>query len=436
MRKILLTGWLLCTAAAIHAQNFVLKGRVQANPMPTEAQFIGGPGDILNKVEIDAKGNFTYTADVDKLTFGNLHIQGVCYQILPFVPNLKTEVSIDARNGDDAARVEFKGRMLEIYKAHIGVKLPQADGSQGFEAMTRQMQAHIDSVCQALQKLKMPDLTEAEMRRMKAAMQQAQSTYGVTLSEAGRDIKSDAAYNQYMQQMPIESLRDAMTYLMWYAGGTKAEPHWADMLAEAKRHITNTEVTDQLIRQLLPQIGNQVKDQQQLGSIYAAARNLASTPEMKAYVDKQKELNTRLGTGKPVIDTQLVAPDGQTTVQFADYVRGKVTYVDVWASWCGPCVAEIPHLAELVKEYQGNADLQVVSISIDSTEKPWLEKINKDKPAWAQYLCKTFASEYGINAIPRFLLIDRQGRIISMDAPRPSSGETIRKVINEALQAK
>ena len=108
-------------------------------------------------------------------------------------------------------------------------------------------------------------------------------------------------------------------------------------------------------------------------------------------------------------------------------LRGKYVYIDVWATWCGPCIAEIPHLKKVEEKYHGK-NIEFVSISVD-TEKDY-EKwkkmvVSKELGGIQLFADKNWTSDfikaYGINAIPRFILIGPDGKVIKADAPRPSS---------------
>jgi thiol-disulfide isomerase/thioredoxin len=109
-----------------------------------------------------------------------------------------------------------------------------------------------------------------------------------------------------------------------------------------------------------------------------------------------------------------------------DDLKGKVVYIDVWATWCAPCKYEIPYLKELNKEY-ANADLAIVSLSIDEVEnkEKWLQMVKDEElkgiQLWADDAQNSeFLASYGVQAIPRFILIDREGKIVDANAPRPS----------------
>lgn len=116
--------------------------------------------------------------------------------------------------------------------------------------------------------------------------------------------------------------------------------------------------------------------------------------------------------------------DGKT-LSLAD-LRGKYLFIDVWATWCGPCRAEIPSLRKLEEKYKGR-NIEFVSISVDNTVAPWSRMVKADKMGGLQLwggpnapICK----DYGITSIPRFILIDPQGNMVNSDMTRPSAPAT------------
>ena len=127
-------------------------------------------------------------------------------------------------------------------------------------------------------------------------------------------------------------------------------------------------------------------------------------------------------------------------VSLAD-LKGNLVYIDVWATWCGPCKREIPFLKELEGEYKNKA-IKFVSISIDKEKdhQKWLDMVEEKELKGIQLFAdkdwsSSFVKGYAIDGIPRFILIDKEGNIISADAPRPSSNEKIRNLINENLKS-
>lgn len=114
--------------------------------------------------------------------------------------------------------------------------------------------------------------------------------------------------------------------------------------------------------------------------------------------------------------------------------KGTLVYVDVWATWCGPCKAEIPALKELEKDYQ-NKNITFLSVSVDTDKEAWLNMLAEQELGGVQLWADGWSEitkDYAIFGIPRFMLFDTEGNIISVDAPRPSSDE-IRSLLDSNL---
>lgn len=110
-------------------------------------------------------------------------------------------------------------------------------------------------------------------------------------------------------------------------------------------------------------------------------------------------------------------------------LKGKFVYIDVWATWCGPCLGELPHLQKLEHAY-ADKDIHFVSISCDQDKAAWEAKVEKDQLGGIQLHTggdKDFMDAFLIRGIPRFLLLDREGKIVSADMSRPSNPETAKK---------
>ncbi|MCB0467892.1 MAG: TlpA family protein disulfide reductase, partial [Aequorivita sp.] len=116
-------------------------------------------------------------------------------------------------------------------------------------------------------------------------------------------------------------------------------------------------------------------------------------------------------------------------------LKGKYVYIDVWATWCGPCLREIPSLLQVEKDYHGK-NIQFVSISIDEPKDydKWKAMVSEKQLGGIQLMADNnwkskFIEDYAILGIPRFILIDPQGNIVSADAPRPSD-PMLRKILD------
>ncbi|WP_196893225.1 TlpA family protein disulfide reductase [Aureivirga marina] len=169
------------------------------------------------------------------------------------------------------------------------------------------------------------------------------------------------------------------------------------------------------------------------------AQEMKSIQMFEDYIQKNYERNhlnaTKFKKGNPSPTFSDYENYKGGTTSLADF-KGKYVYIDVWATWCGPCKKEIPALKELEKEFH-NKNIEFVSISVDKKQnhEKWKNMVKDKELSGVQLFADNdfkskFIQEYGINAIPRFILIDPSGNIVDSNAPRPSSGKRIKDLIN------
>lgn len=106
-------------------------------------------------------------------------------------------------------------------------------------------------------------------------------------------------------------------------------------------------------------------------------------------------------------------------------LRGKTLLIDIWGTWCVPCIEEMPHLEKLQQKYAQREDVHIMSIACDKKADRWKSFLSKHPTSWHQYLITpegdtVLTETYHVMGIPRFIIVDRQGKIITPDAMRPS----------------
>lgn len=139
--------------------------------------------------------------------------------------------------------------------------------------------------------------------------------------------------------------------------------------------------------------------------------------------------------GQPAADFSYPDAAGKQ-VSLSDF-RGKVVVVDVWATWCGPCKAELPHLKKLEEEMKGK-DVVFVGVSLDKEKDldKWKKFIQDENLPGVQLFAggwSKIAEDYKITGIPRFMVFDREGNVVEAKAPRPSS-PNLKALIEEELK--
>ena len=179
--------------------------------------------------------------------------------------------------------------------------------------------------------------------------------------------------------------------------------------------------------------------------------NLVKSENVKEFYKLYSEYSTNEKNNKIITEKykKLTAIEiGKASPKFFDYknhkggttslddLKGKYVYIDVWATWCGPCVREIPALKKIEAQYH-DKNIEFVSISIDKASDftKWQNMVTDRELQGIQLFAdndwnSSFVKDYGINGIPRFILLDPNGNIVNPDAPRPSDPNLV-KVLGE-----
>ncbi len=101
---------------------------------------------------------------------------------------------------------------------------------------------------------------------------------------------------------------------------------------------------------------------------------------------------------------------------------GKVVLLDLWATWCAPCLAEVPALEKLEKEFQGK-DVVFISLSLDTDKAKWQNMVKQKQLSGVQLFSNSeprFMQDYEVTEIPRYIVFDKNGKTVNFNAPRPS----------------
>ena len=135
--------------------------------------------------------------------------------------------------------------------------------------------------------------------------------------------------------------------------------------------------------------------------------------------------------GKP-IDIKYQAVDGREVD--VSRLKGKVVLIDFWATWCGPCVAELPNV-KAVYDKQHEKGFEIVGISLDETKSALDKFVAAQNMAWPQFFDgngwhNKFAAQFGVQAVPAMWLVDKKGLVRDIDAT-DGLGEKVEKLLLE-----
>lgn len=184
--------------------------------------------------------------------------------------------------------------------------------------------------------------------------------------------------------------------------------------------ITNIEMRDHLLFQNTLML---LRPGVTLENNYLSSTALIKNPDFLAALKEKYESLKSLASGHLSPSFKFEAANGNLVS--SDTFKGSYVYIDLWATWCGPCIAEIPALKELETIY-GDKNIRFLSISTDKRAdlQKWKMFIVENKLGGTQLIVdkdSEFYKFYNVNTIPRFVLLDPQGKIVDADAKRPSN---------------
>lgn len=198
---------------------------------------------------------------------------------------------------------------------------------------------------------------------------------------------------------------------------------------EAKNYISNNKDSYVSVL-LLAQIGANLETKELSEKFHAL-----STPVKETKLGKEiaERLKTSEATEVGKIAPDFSAPDLEGKQLSLHENLGKVTIIDFWASWCGPCRQENPNVVKLYNQYKDKG-LQIIGVSLDREDEKWRKAIVDDQLTWLHVSNLKFwqdpiAKTYNVTAIPATFILDEKGTIVAKDL----RGEELEAKIAELL---
>ncbi len=153
------------------------------------------------------------------------------------------------------------------------------------------------------------------------------------------------------------------------------------------------------------------------------------TEEQKQKVKAYEKTINIYASGTPSPDYKFQDINGK--IHHLSDLKGKYVYIDIWATWCNPCIGEIPALKKLEKKFK-DKNIEFVSISLDNKKETWQKYIEKNDMNGIQLFAgkgeTKFSKYYKYSSIPRFILIDKETKVVMYNAYRPSDERMAKKL--------
>lgn len=396
----------------------------------------------------DSLGRFTYSPDITKGTDLTLYINGTGYGVR-IDKDASVSMTIDslgeaAFEGDNVAESRWLNACFSGYDARRYKHIVERDGAYD----PAKYMGMIDDTRKATDSL-LPEVADETLRnyykslgdmfynRTKANILQSDYYY----NRADGEAEPPAEIAALKQVDPNDdAARRTGALFDWSMG---VIPMSFDNIAEAVNRACDSVdslVTNPANRRMLYNMLSETVFMYNYPADklreYVAAIDSRLSDHQREVLDKRiSEIENRTKDGDKIpCDPVLVLPDGSKTT-LSEACGGKIAYIDMWATWCGPCCAQIPYMEKIAAHYAGNDRVVCISISCDEDLDAWHRKLDQDKPQWPQYVFtgesgQQFMTAMGVTGIPRFIVINPDMTIANINAPRPQSDEAVKTLID------
>ena len=373
------------------------------NPIGESVSFTNQ--DTSYSTTSNKNGTFSISFNLDSATYLNFQ-HGPEVTAMYIKPGDKINLTIDTELFDETIRYTRSLTSSFLAKKYLLEEESDFFGEVYYIGSTEEYKAYLDAYASSLIN---------ELNEIKDT---------VFINNEISNIDKDIAYFTGRQKKMTEYSDDARNY-MWETREISRNFNFYTALDS----LNSTDFNDMVNRytEAFASALNKVTDKEFL---VTAIEKIKKTTT--GWLERKTSFENVPKEGSPAIDFKYADKDGN---EFSlSSFNGNLIYVDVWATWCGPCVAEIPSLQKLESDYH-RKNITFMSVSVDEDKESW-QKMVADKELsgiqlWADGWSK-ITKDYAIFGIPRFMLFDGEGNVISTNAPRPSS-DKIRELLDANL---
>ncbi len=456
--KILVCLMLLVSFQSVHAQ--LLKGTVKGDVKSLEISY-SFSGDMLENVYHQIQplqdGSFSFNIEDMPVEVCDVIIATNKGNFGAHLQKGKTAVIHLTIDATGKGKVEFEGDNQEVSRfynrfVHAFDYVRYFSMSSNDQKTIDSFRALLDSEYEVIKKL-LPIIPDDNLRTYYSRLVDGKYDWQrirFIMDEIGKTGKKLTDYPEFNERISRVDPNDPLNIvtdlsITWLLSKQKSSfdrkgdmtEHYFEIMELTDKYITHFDVRRTMANYIANSFFSFSMQNSDVNKFWTRFKDFAkSYPNLIAmYEPRIKAFHlTVAGAEVPYVPV-LTRSDG-TTCKLSD-LYGKLIYMDIWATWCGPCCAEIPFMEKVAAHYRGNDNVHIISVSTDRNQQAWLKKLETDRPEWPQYILskeenQKFMKAWGINGIPRFVLIGKNGKILNADAPRPSD-ENIIKLLDANL---
>lgn len=351
--------------------------------------------------------------------------------------------------GDRAAENEYRLAFDKLAELRIGYD------PESWKPSFAEYKAQLDPIEQNLQTL-LEQITDLETKahfkqKQHLWFQNRRTVYASVLAMKLRkgEATPDEDFNAFVKSLDVNDPKECDEYMVWEIINWqqaqdptfRMEERKFDYLNRLDHLVSNQEMKNEFATKHIKMaisgelgrpLDKEIKRYNEICTDDTMCNQIAE--QYKEYL----RVYSNLMPGKPAPDFELIDDKGGKC-RLSD-LKGTYVFVDVWATWCKGCVMEIPYMEKLQEHFADDKRITLISISWDYTQKVWLDYLKKRPATWPQYMVDkenmdVMKKEYRISGIPRFMLIDPQGCLVSYNYERPSHPECV-KMLEQDMKNK
>lgn len=394
-----------------------------------------------HKIELDKNKEFTYTFSITKPAYYKI---GRTYLYLSPGDNLSMIIDRSSRTN-----AVFEGKGAEANRYLTNLPYPKG-GSFWGDATMKWVKCTYKDLPEKFKTIKEKMLAKLENLKnvsgtfIKLEKARLNFEYANSLNSIFYMYYPKVARGEITEQEMEARMKEALKYYIPFIKEALYDFNSTDYLQFEvfKSMLYNLKVENYRERHQLPELCNELKEYLIASNIIddlgnnnyskQKLKHISSNIKNKDYLAAIEKIQNKFSTideGAPAIDLVFSNIKGDN-IKLSDY-KGNVIIIDIWATWCGPCMKEKPFFEELAKKYEGE-NIVFLTVSID-TKKAWESYFKKHSASENQlHIYRDDLSAYQIKGIPRFLVIDKDFKIVDAFAPVPSSGN-LEMIINRVL---